>query len=153
MIAEGSIRDRIASLTHAIRDLPLAVIVNNPLGVPIGLQSLSFIARYKGQPFGTASVDFTQTAAKQVTVAPGTPKRPGQATGHCTVKVAQTLDKLVRQFLEARGRLDLEVQLQAGVEIQGFKIPVFEYTQAKLPLIIKGLESVQKMLWLLPKLG
>ena len=141
-----------ASLVAASLTSPLtAVIVNNPLGATIDLLSLSFVARYKDQPFGESRVDFRRTEQGRVRVQPGTPQDPGQATGHCTVIMAQHLDKLVRTFIQSRGRIDLDVQLQAEVEIQGFAIPLFEYTQGRLPLIIKGLESVQKLLWVLPR--
>ncbi len=126
------------------------VVVNNPLGAVIELRSLSFVARYKGQPFGSTSVDFRQPGLSPVRVTTGMPTAPGQATGNCTVKLAQSLDKLVRTFISARGRVDLDVQLQAEVEIQGFAIPLFEYTQHRLPLLINGLEGLQKLLWVLP---
>ncbi len=127
-----------------------AVIVNNPLGAVFELRALSFVARYKGQPFGSSSVNFRQSGRKPLLVKTGSPKNPGQETGYCTVKLAQSLDKLVKTFIQARGRVDLDVQLQAEVEIQGFAIPLFEYTQHRLPLLINGLEGVQKLLWVLP---
>lgn len=122
--------------------------IANPLAVPIDLTSLSFVANYKGKPFGSASLKWPE--GEPLRVQPGTPTQPGQATGQCLVRLSQRLDKLVKAFLSERGQLYLQVSLSAGVEMGGYRIPVFEYTQERLPLNIKNLSAVSKLLWALP---
>ncbi|PWN22896.1 hypothetical protein BCV69DRAFT_310400 [Microstroma glucosiphilum] len=123
-------------------------VISNPLMVPIDLLSLAFVANYKGKPFGTSSIEWP--AGEPLRVMPGTMGKPGQATGHCHVRLAQRLDQLVRAFLSERGQIYLQVELSAGVEMGGYKIPVFEYVQERLPLDIKNLAGVSKLLWALP---
>ncbi|KDN42982.1 hypothetical protein K437DRAFT_257649 [Tilletiaria anomala UBC 951] len=54
------------------------------------LTSLIFVARYNGQPFGSASTHFAHTTHHKVVFQPGTPRNPGQATGQCNVKLTDT---------------------------------------------------------------
>ncbi|CAO1618283.1 unnamed protein product [Sympodiomycopsis kandeliae] len=123
-------------------------VIANPLAVPIDLLSLSFVANYKGKPFGSSSLKWPKGDALRVQ--PGNPEQPGQATGQCLVRLSQRLDRLVKAFLSERGQLYLQVSLSAEVEMGGYSIPVFEYTQERLPLHIKNLSGVSKLLWALP---
>ncbi|CAO1619093.1 unnamed protein product [Jaminaea pallidilutea] len=123
--------------------------ISNPLKVPIDLTSLSFTANYKGKPFGTSSMNWPE--GKALRVEPGSgPEGPGQASGQCLVRLGQRLDQLVKAFLKERGQIFLQVDLKAGVEMGGYRIPVFEYTQERLPLHIRNLQGVSKLLWALP---
>lgn len=77
-------------------------VLNNPLAVFILLKGLSFTANYRGNPFGTASIQFPED--KPFSIRPGTPKVPGKDTAPpITVKLAQTLDKVVKAFLKEKG--------------------------------------------------
>lgn len=122
--------------------------IANPLQVPIDLVSLSFVASYKGKPFGSSSLKWPE--GKPLRVEPCTSAGHGQAVGQCVVSLSQRLDRLVKAFLSERGQLYLQVKLSAGVEMGGYKIPVFEYEQSRLPLNIKNLSTVSKLLWALP---
>jgi len=131
-------------------------VLNNPLGVPIHLKGLSFIANYRGKPFGTASILFPDD--QPFKIRPGTPKIPGRDTAPpITVKLAQTLDKVVKAFLKEKGTIYLDVQAEANIELAsssdpsqpGFRMPVISYSQ-RIPLHINGLGGVSKLLWALP---
>ncbi|PWN99180.1 hypothetical protein FA09DRAFT_329114 [Tilletiopsis washingtonensis] len=128
-------------LTHST--VEATYVVRNPLAVPIDLCSLSFAATFRGAPFGSAQCTFVRDAPLRI--APGTPTAPGTQSGKIDVRLAQSLDKLVKTFLAERGQLTLELDVQAKVELQGFSIPVFDYAQS-LPLHIEGLGGVSKLL-------
>ena len=124
-------------------------VVNNPLGVPFDLCALSFMATYRSDPFGSCTIRYAH--GSPLRVAPGTPKEPGkQASSPVPVTLAQPLEKLVGTFLQTKGTILLDVELSARVEIQGFKIPVFDYHQPQLPLHIKGLGGISGLLKLFP---
>lgn len=111
--------------------------------MPIDLLTLSFSAMYQSQPFGSASDSFKGERA--CVIPAGTPQRPGRTTGHIPVRLAQSLDRIVKTFLAERGTIYLDVEVEARVSLQGFSIPVFEYKQT-LPLIVEGLTGVSKLL-------
>lgn len=124
-------------------------VVNNPLGVPFDLCAMSFMAYYKGQPFGSCTVKFE--ADRPLRVPAGSVKLPGrQKSAPVTVTLAQPLEDMVGAFLKSKGQLMLDLEVAAKVEIQGFQIPDFNYRQPQLPLNIKGLEGISKWMKFLP---
>lgn len=124
-------------------------VVNNPLGVPFDLCAMSFMATYKGQPFGSCTVKFE--ADRPLRIPAGSVKQPGQQrSSPVTVTLAQPLEDMVSAFLKSKGQLMLDLEVAAKVEIQGFQIPDFNYRQPQLPLNIKGLEGISKWMKFLP---
>ncbi|KAJ1018641.1 hypothetical protein NDA13_006331 [Ustilago tritici] len=124
-------------------------VVNNPLGVPFDLCAMSFMAYYKGQPFGSCTVKFE--ADRPLRVPAGSVKLPGrQKSAPVTVTLAQPLENMVGAFLQSKGQLMLDLEVAAKVEIQGFQIPDFNYRQPQLPLNIKGLGGISKWMKFLP---
>uniref|UniRef100_V5ESI5 Uncharacterized protein n=2 Tax=Kalmanozyma brasiliensis (strain GHG001) TaxID=1365824 RepID=V5ESI5_KALBG len=120
-------------------------VVNNPLGVPFDLCAMSFMASYKGQPFGSCTV--TYESEHPLRVPSGTVKQPGQQrSSPVAVTLAQPLESTVGAFLKSKGTIMLDLEVTARVEIQGFKIPVFNYHQPALPLSIKGLDGISKIM-------
>ncbi|PWN42054.1 hypothetical protein IE81DRAFT_323877 [Ceraceosorus guamensis] len=127
-------------LTHST--IETAYIIKNPLGVSIDLLSLSFAAHFKSKPFGSASRDMSKAPLR---IAPGTSRNPGKQQGKIDCRLAQSLDKIVKTFLQERGTLVLDVEVEARVSLNGFVIPTFEYSQ-RLPLHVDGLGGVSRIL-------
>lgn len=98
-------------------------VISNPLLVPIDLTSLSFVANYKGKRFGSASMTWPEGQLLRVMPGEG-PSKPGQSSGQCLVSLGQRLDQLVKAFLKERGQIYVQVDLSAGVEMGGYRIPV-----------------------------
>ena len=147
LIDSISITLGVTALTAASVDAEF--VVNNPLGVPFDLCAMSFMATYKGKPFGSCTVDYEPNHPLRVPA--GNVKEPGQQrSAPVSVLLAQPLEDMVGAFLKAKGQLMLDLEVAARVEIQGFKIPNFHYHQPQLPLTIKGLEGVSKWMKFLP---
>ncbi|CEH14637.1 Protein of unknown function DUF3712 [Ceraceosorus bombacis] len=127
-------------LTHST--IETAYIIKNPLGVSIDLLSLSFAAHFKSKPFGSASRDMSKAPLR---IAPGISRNPGKQQGKIDCRLAQSLDKIVKTFLQERGTLVLDVEVEARVSLNGFVIPTFEYSQ-RLPLHVDGLGGVSRIL-------
>ncbi|EPQ27934.1 uncharacterized protein PFL1_04678 [Pseudozyma flocculosa PF-1] len=122
--------------------------VLNPLGVPFDLLSLSFVASYRSAPFGSCTVHYERQSPLRVP--PGTKDQPGRQTSSpVDVVLAQPLETVVGAFLKEKGSIYLDVDLEAKVEIGGFEIPVFQYRQPRLPLVVKGLGGVGGLLKLI----
>ncbi len=95
-------------------------VVNNPLGVPFDLCAMSFMASYKGQPFGSCTV--TYEAEHPLRVPAGSVKQPGQQrSSPVTVTLAQPLESMVGAFLKSKGTIMLDLEVAARVEIQWFQ--------------------------------
>lgn len=62
----------------------------------------------------------------------------------------QPLDKLVKSFISHRGRILVNVELDAQIQLGDYRIEGFKYKQHKLLLVITGLEKVSKLLSWLP---
>ncbi len=147
LIDSISITLGVTALTSASVDAEF--VVNNPLGVPFDLCAMSFMATYKGAPFGSCTV--TYEAEHPLRVPAGSVKQNGQQkSSPVTVTLAQPLESMVGAFLKSKGQLLLDLEVNARVEIQGFKIPNFNYRQPALPLNIKGLEGLSKWMKFLP---
>ncbi|SYW76617.1 uncharacterized protein UBRO2_01454 [Ustilago bromivora] len=90
-------------------------VVNNPLGVPFDLCAMSFMAYYKGQPFGSCTVKFE--ADRPLRVPAGSVKLPGrQKSAPVTVTLAQPLEDMVGAFLKSKGQLMLDLEVAAKVD-------------------------------------
>ncbi len=147
LIDSISITLGVTALTSASVDAEF--VVNNPLGVPFDLCTMSFMATYKGKPFGSCTVSYERDHPLRVPA--GSVKQPGQQqSSPVTVALAQPLEDMVGAFLKSKGELLLDIEVNARVEIQGFKIPNFNYRQPQLPLTIKGLEGLSKWMRFLP---
>ncbi|KAJ1021084.1 hypothetical protein NDA16_003870 [Ustilago loliicola] len=147
LIDSISIALSVTALTASSLDAEF--VVNNPLGVPFDLCAMSFMATYKGQPFGSCTVEFE--ADRPLRTPAGSVKQPGQQrSSPVSVTLVQPLQDMVGAFLESKGQLMLDLEVAAKVEIQGFQIPNFNYRQPQLPLNIKGLECISKWTKFLP---
>lgn len=147
LIDSISITLGVTALTAASVDAEF--VVNNPLGVPFDLCAMSFMASYKGKPFGSCTI--TYESDHPLRVPGGSVKQPGQQrSSPVTVTLAQPLEEMVGAFLKSKGQIMLDLEVAARVEIQGFKIPNFDYRQPSLPLTIKGLEGLSKWIKFLP---
>ena len=147
LIDSISITLGVTALTAASVDAEF--VVNNPLGVPFDLCAMSFMATYKGKPFGSCTV--TYESEHPLRVPAGSVKQPSQQrSSPVSVTLAQPLEHMVGAFLKSKGQLLLDLDVAARVEIQGFKIPNFNYRQPQLPLNIKGLEGLSKWMKFLP---
>ncbi|SJX65260.1 uncharacterized protein SRS1_16084 [Sporisorium reilianum f. sp. reilianum] len=147
LIDSISITLGVTALTAASVDAEF--VVNNPLGVPFDLCAMSFMASYKGKPFGSCTVTYESNHPLRVPA--GSVKQPGQQrSSPVTVTLAQPLEEMVGAFLKSKGQIMLDLEVAAKVEIQGFQIPNFDYRQPSLPLTIKGLEGLSKWMKFLP---
>ncbi|GAC94714.1 hypothetical protein PHSY_002287 [Pseudozyma hubeiensis SY62] len=147
LIDSISITLGVSALTSASVDAEF--VVNNPLGVPFDLVAMSFMASYQGQPFGSCTI--TYASEHPLRVPAGSVKQPGQQrSSPVTVTLAQPLESMVGAFLKSKGQIMLDLEVAARVEIQGFKIPNFNYRQPSLPLSIKGLDGISKWMKFLP---
>lgn len=147
LIDSISITLGVSALTSASVDAEF--VVNNPLGVPFDLVAMSFMASYQGKPFGSCTITYESNHPLRVPA--GSVKQPGQQRSSAvSVSLAQPLESMVGAFIKSKGLIMLDLEVAARVEIQGFKIPNFEYRQPSLPLSIKGLEGVSKWMRFLP---
>lgn len=147
LIDSISITLGVTALTAASVDAEF--VVNNPLGVPFDLCAMSFMASYKGLPFGSCTVHYERDHPLRVPA--GSIKQNGQQkSSPVSVALAQPLEDTVGAFLKSKGQIMLDLEVSARVEIQGFEIPNFNYRQPQLPLTIKGLETVSGWMKYLP---
>ncbi|KAJ9475779.1 hypothetical protein PHBOTO_005837 [Pseudozyma hubeiensis] len=147
LIDSISITLGVSALTSA--SVEAEFVVNNPLGVPFDLVAMSFMASYQGKPFGSCTI--TYKSEHPLRVPAGSVKQPGQQrSSPVTVTLAQPLESMVGAFLKSKGQIMLDLEVAARVEIQGFKIPNFNYRQPSLPLSIKGLDGIAKWMKFLP---
>jgi hypothetical protein len=117
-------------------------IMKNPIKLDIDILHLEVAAFYKSKPFGTASKSYSKESKTNRLLLPAGQEK---IENDLVIKLSTPLDKLVAAFINERGSIILELQLKAVLDINGFIIPNFEYTQ-DVPLDVTGLQGVAKLL-------
>ncbi|UZJ54870.1 hypothetical protein CBS101457_004190 [Exobasidium rhododendri] len=116
--------------------------MRNPIKLDIDILHLEVLATYRSRPFGTASKSYDKNNPKNRLLLPA---GQDQISNDLIIKLSTPLDKLVWAFLDERGSIVLDVEIKAVMDIKGFIIPNFEYTQ-RVPLDVTGLQGVAKLL-------
>lgn len=84
----------------------------------------------------------SSTTPERLTIPPGVKNFEGAIV----VKLGQPLDQLILAFLHERGSIALDVELSIRMDIDGFVLPAFDYTQEGVPLDISGLQGIARIL-------